>query len=449
MTSLIRKVTWWLQRRRKEDELREELQFHLAEEFGEGRADGLPEDEARWRARRDLGNLTILREDARTVWSWVLLEQLAQDVRYGLRAMRRNTLFTALAALSLALGIGANTAIYSFMDAILLRALPVSDPGSLVTMQWQSRPPNPAASDQFVMHSMDGSTYDDRSGVTAAIFPFPAFEHLQDASAVVLSSLFAHKKAGGVTVRIQGQAELAQGDTSLAVELEATGRRGSLRGDVAGLGAELEPSEVPWAEGPFDQQSKRPRGVAAAAIRRKHAIPEIGNLGGPTLRSTIVPTTSPVATSTMVSRPNGPTSHSSSERAACSVIVGSDGTLSLNCQRTASAFVSCSMRAGASARVRVRSERTPSVIPSAGTRGSAAAIESPRSVGSRPNIASSAGPSGVTAFPRRMPSKRNPAFSATFAEATLPTAARISVRETPARSNAHAASVRAASDAYP
>ena len=212
MTSLIRKVTWWLQRRRKEAELREELQFHLAEEFGERRADGLPEDEARWRARRDLGNLTMLREDARTVWSWVLLEQLAQDVRYGLRAMRKNALFTALAALSLALGIGANTAIYSFMDAILLRALPVSDPDSLVTMQWQSRPPNPAASDQFVMHSMDGSTYDDRSGVTAAIFPFPAFERLQEASATVLSSLFAHKKAGGVTVRIQGQAELAQGE---------------------------------------------------------------------------------------------------------------------------------------------------------------------------------------------------------------------------------------------
>ena len=79
-------------------------------------------------------------------------------------------------------------------------------------MKWQSRPPNPAASDQFVMHSMDGSTYDDRSGVTAAIFPFPAFERLQEASATVLSSLFAHKKAGGVTVRIQGQAELAQGE---------------------------------------------------------------------------------------------------------------------------------------------------------------------------------------------------------------------------------------------
>ena len=69
------------------------------------------------------------------------------------------------------------------MDAILLRSLPVADPGSLVAVKWQSRPSNPAASDQFVMHSMDGSTYDDRSGVTAAIFPFPAFERLQEASA--------------------------------------------------------------------------------------------------------------------------------------------------------------------------------------------------------------------------------------------------------------------------
>ena len=168
------------------------------------RPTGCPEDEARWAARRDLGNVTLLREDTRTLWSWILLEQLAQDVRYGLRAMRKNRLFTALAALSLALGIGANTAIYSFMDAILLRSLPVADPASLVVVKWQSRPSNSAASNEFVMHSMDGSTYRDRSGVTAAIFPFPAFERLQEASAPVLSSLFAYKPAGGVNVLDQG-----------------------------------------------------------------------------------------------------------------------------------------------------------------------------------------------------------------------------------------------------
>src|SRR3954470_21936774 len=140
MTSLFRKAQWWLQRRRKEQELHEELEFHLAEEIGERQADGLSADEAKWAARRDLGNATLLREDARTLWSWILLEQLAQDVRYGLRGMFKNRMFTALAALSLALGIGANTAIYSFMDAILLRSLPVADPGSLIVMQWRSGP---------------------------------------------------------------------------------------------------------------------------------------------------------------------------------------------------------------------------------------------------------------------------------------------------------------------
>jgi macrolide transport system ATP-binding/permease protein len=212
MTSLFRKFTWWLQRRRKEDELREELQFHLEEEASDRRAGGLAEDRARRAAHRDLGNVTRLREDTRTLWSWILLEQLAQDVRYGLRSMGKNRMFTALAALSLALGIGANTAIYSFMDAILLRSLPVSDPASLVVMKWQSKPFNFAGPNEFVLHSIDGSTYRDRSGVTAAIFPFPALERLQDAAAPVLSSLFAYKTAGRVNVMIKGEAELAQGE---------------------------------------------------------------------------------------------------------------------------------------------------------------------------------------------------------------------------------------------
>jgi len=211
MISLFRKFQWWFQRRRREDELREELDFHLAEEASERHADGLPEDEARWAARRDLGNVTLLKEDVRALWSWELLEQLAQDVRYGLRGMFKNRMFTALAALSLALGIGANTAIYSFMDAILLRALPVADPASLVAVKWRSGPYR-ANAGQFVMHSIDGRTYRDASGVTAAIFPFPAFERLHDASPSVLSSLFAHKHAGNVNVIVKGEAELAQGE---------------------------------------------------------------------------------------------------------------------------------------------------------------------------------------------------------------------------------------------
>jgi len=212
MTSLLRKFTWWRQRRRREDELREELQFHLEEEAGERHARGLSEDEARWAARRDLGNVTLLQENTRTLWSWTLVEQLAQDVRYGLRAMAKNRLFTALAALSLALGIGANTAIYSFMDSILMRSLPVSDPASLVVVKWQSKMSSGPAGDPFVMHSSDGSTYPDGSITTGAIFPFPAFERLRDASTPVLSTLFAHKPAGAVTVLIDGSAEQVGGE---------------------------------------------------------------------------------------------------------------------------------------------------------------------------------------------------------------------------------------------
>jgi predicted permease len=134
MTSLFRKFTWWLQRRRKEDELREELRFHLTEEAAERRADGLSEEQARRAARRDLGNVTRLHENTRSLWSWILLEQLAQDVRYGLRLFRKSPGFTFAAVTSLALGIGANTAIFSLIDAALLRSLPVREPERLIEL---------------------------------------------------------------------------------------------------------------------------------------------------------------------------------------------------------------------------------------------------------------------------------------------------------------------------
>jgi len=216
MSSLFRKFAWWAQRRRREDELREELQFHLEEEADERQAGGLTTDQARRAAHRDLGNVTLLREDTRSLWSWTFLEQLAQDVRFARRTMIKNRAFTALAVLSLALGIGANTAIYSFMDAILLRSLPVSDPASLVVVNWRSKPyafgSNATKGPEFVVRSIDGSFYRDTAGVTGPIFPFPAFERLQQASKPVLSSLFAYHTARRVNVMVAGEAELANGE---------------------------------------------------------------------------------------------------------------------------------------------------------------------------------------------------------------------------------------------
>src|SRR5262245_34721497 len=132
MSSLFRKLTWWAKRRHKEDDFREELQFHLDEETHQRQADGLADDQARWAAHRDLGNVTLLQEETRTLWTWILLEQLAQDVRYGLRTIVKHRGFTAVAVLSLALGIGANVAIFTVVNSVLIRPLRYPDADALV-----------------------------------------------------------------------------------------------------------------------------------------------------------------------------------------------------------------------------------------------------------------------------------------------------------------------------
>jgi macrolide transport system ATP-binding/permease protein len=207
------KLRWWTKRRRKERELQEELRFHLDEEAEQRRAEGLTTDEAALAARRDLGNVTVLKESIRDMWTWTFLEQLAQDARYALRALMNSRGFTALAAVSLALGIGANTAIYSFMDSILLRSLPVSDPESLVVLNWRSKDPRVPGKEwrPFVMHSVSGNAYNDETGLISGIFPFPAFELFQNADAV-FSTVFAYYAAGNLNLMIHGDAELARGE---------------------------------------------------------------------------------------------------------------------------------------------------------------------------------------------------------------------------------------------
>src|SRR5947209_9196570 len=136
MSAFFRKLGWLAQRRSREEHLAAELRFHLEEESEERQAAGMCAEEAGGAARRELGNLGLVLEHTRATWSWVLLEQLVQDLRYGARTILRNPAFTVLASLSLALGIGANTAIYSFMDALLMHSLPVPDPASLVVLKW-------------------------------------------------------------------------------------------------------------------------------------------------------------------------------------------------------------------------------------------------------------------------------------------------------------------------
>lgn len=112
--------------------LDDELQFHLDEQIAENVASGMSEQDARYAAKRAFGNSTMVKEETRESWGWIWLEQIGQDLRYGFRALRKAPGFTAVAVVTLALGIGADTTICSLVDASLLRPLPFTDPAHLV-----------------------------------------------------------------------------------------------------------------------------------------------------------------------------------------------------------------------------------------------------------------------------------------------------------------------------
>ena len=131
------KFIFW-KRRERDQELNEEIQAHLTLGAREEMESGQSRKDAALNARREFGNETLARETTRDIWGWRWLGDLLQDLRYGLRLLGKNRGFTAVAILTLALGIGANTAIFSLVDTVMLKMLPVRKPEDLVVLAIRS-----------------------------------------------------------------------------------------------------------------------------------------------------------------------------------------------------------------------------------------------------------------------------------------------------------------------
>ena len=158
---------WLFHRRQREEDLDEEVQSHLRMAAQERMEQGEAAEQARASAVREFGNVTLVKEVTRDMWGFRWLETLMQDLRYGLRQLRRNPGFTMVAVLTFALGIGANTAMFSVMNVMLLKALPVRNPQELV---------------EFVRLAPDGTMMGN--------LPYAVFEHLRKNTSV-LSGIFA------------------------------------------------------------------------------------------------------------------------------------------------------------------------------------------------------------------------------------------------------------------
>jgi predicted permease len=139
ISSLVFRVRALFRRNSMQAGLDEEIQSHLRMAAEERMKQGETSEQARLSAMREFGNVGLVKEVTRDMWGWSWLETLLQDLRYGLRMLRKNPGFAAVAVLTLALGIGVNTALFSLLHDTMLERLPISHPQELVQLTWLQR----------------------------------------------------------------------------------------------------------------------------------------------------------------------------------------------------------------------------------------------------------------------------------------------------------------------
>lgn len=156
-------------RRQLDHDLQDEMAFHLEQREEKNRGAGMDFEEARYAARRRFGNLTQATERSRELWAFGFLEGLLHDVRFGLRVLLKNPGFTAVAVLTLALGIGANTAIFSVINSVLLEPLPFGSPDRLVRIFSDRHTPAllPVNGEDYLDWAAQNHSFDDMALYTA------------------------------------------------------------------------------------------------------------------------------------------------------------------------------------------------------------------------------------------------------------------------------------------
>jgi predicted permease len=205
LSDLLFRLRALFQRKTVEAELDEELRSHFEIQVDKSVASGMTREEAVRRARLEFGGHEQLKEECRDARGVRFLETLAHDVRYGLRMLRKSPGFTAVAVLTLALGIGANTAIFTLIDAVLLKMLPVKNPQELVLLEW-TKPQGPGGN-----MWVDGSDWEENGRDVGTPLSYPAFQQLHTQNQV-FSDMFAFADFGDdVNVVADGQPGLVHG----------------------------------------------------------------------------------------------------------------------------------------------------------------------------------------------------------------------------------------------
>jgi len=227
--SVLRRITNLFHRSQLDQEIEAELCSHIAMRTADNIAAGMSPEEARRDALLRFGNRAVLKERVTAADAQMFVDSIWQDFCYGLRMLRKSPGFTAVAVLTIALGVGANTAIFSFIDAVLLRSIPVKDPQQLVVFNWSAR-----AKPKLQGHSEYGDCAD-QTGIGDCSFSIPFYKTVR-AQAGAFSGMAAF--AGPLDVDLSGN-----GAASIVRGLYVSGDFFSTLGVSTFIGRPLTPSD--------------------------------------------------------------------------------------------------------------------------------------------------------------------------------------------------------------